>query len=339
MSEEDRAECVRQYGHVYAVVGVARNTRGEVVDVYLNKLHYSLAASEADARSFYVSGFQFLAYDASAYQTNEDTISLIETIDSDDNVDTYLLTDEGGLNWAEKYVCNTGGYDCANPYCNQGHLESVQDLQILMADDLSQYSDFEPICPVYLTFTLSEEQLRFRRQLDNGEPLDVDQVREWMYKLQSAHLRHSYPRSLFEDWDWGLGIGNEDDVSEADGSACQHAPEEALNPASVNVITLRPAQKEAVEGLVRKQHEISTDASEGIMCPVCLKDVASGDETVIMPCSHSSHEECIVEWLAVQNTCPTCRYTLPAEVEEEFEEVEEVEEAVEILSQVDEIIS
>ena len=32
-----------------------------------------------------------------------------------------------------------------------------------------------------------------------------------------------------------------------------------------------------------------------------------------MPCGHPFHYDCLIEWLERHNSCPTCRYTLPAE--------------------------
>ena len=42
-------------------------------------------------------------------------------------------------------------------------------------------------------------------------------------------------------------------------------------------------------------------------CPVCLSDMALGDEARKLPCNHLFHQGCVDEWLRVNATCPTCR--------------------------------
>jgi predicted ATPase len=46
-------------------------------------------------------------------------------------------------------------------------------------------------------------------------------------------------------------------------------------------------------------------------CLVCLDEFQSADiadrECIRLRCGHKFHRECIIEWGAVSNTCPTCR--------------------------------
>lgn len=48
-------------------------------------------------------------------------------------------------------------------------------------------------------------------------------------------------------------------------------------------------------------------------CCICITDVALGESTVMLPCGHLFHDACVVEWLKKNNTCPVCRFELPAE--------------------------
>lgn len=50
-------------------------------------------------------------------------------------------------------------------------------------------------------------------------------------------------------------------------------------------------------------------------CCICISDINNGEETVLLPCGHMFHSPCVVEWLKKNNTCPVCRFELPAEQE------------------------
>ncbi|KAJ3302257.1 hypothetical protein HDV03_005196 [Kappamyces sp. JEL0829] len=45
-------------------------------------------------------------------------------------------------------------------------------------------------------------------------------------------------------------------------------------------------------------------------CPVCQDDYAEGVETIVLPCHHMFHPDCILSWLKVNGTCPVCRLSL-----------------------------
>jgi hypothetical protein len=48
-------------------------------------------------------------------------------------------------------------------------------------------------------------------------------------------------------------------------------------------------------------------------CSICLSDISSGEETLLIPCGHLFHSGCSIPWLKKNNTCPICRFELPAE--------------------------
>ncbi|KAG6491501.1 hypothetical protein ZIOFF_046433 [Zingiber officinale] len=72
-----------------------------------------------------------------------------------------------------------------------------------------------------------------------------------------------------------------------------------------------PASAAAVEGL-----EMVT-AGEGSSCPICLDDFEAMGQVLAMPCGHPFHEGCLMEWLKRSNSCPFCRFSLPAAAAEE----------------------
>ncbi|KAL4494113.1 hypothetical protein ABPG72_016069 [Tetrahymena utriculariae] len=48
-------------------------------------------------------------------------------------------------------------------------------------------------------------------------------------------------------------------------------------------------------------------------CSVCKEEFIEGEQVVKMPCNHIYHNSCLVAWLKMHNSCPTCRYELPTD--------------------------
>lgn len=47
-------------------------------------------------------------------------------------------------------------------------------------------------------------------------------------------------------------------------------------------------------------------------CSICQEAHVAGNTVIKLPCCHVYHEECIMSWLVKNNTCPLCRYSMPA---------------------------
>ena len=45
-------------------------------------------------------------------------------------------------------------------------------------------------------------------------------------------------------------------------------------------------------------------------CSVCLHDYKDDDNCCMLPCGHSFHQACIMEWVKTKANCPMCRYEL-----------------------------
>ena len=52
------------------------------------------------------------------------------------------------------------------------------------------------------------------------------------------------------------------------------------------------------------------DKLEQPNCCVCLTDIEMKMSTVLLPCGHMFHDQCIKKWLEQHNTCPLCRFEL-----------------------------
>ncbi|EPS72590.1 hypothetical protein M569_02175, partial [Genlisea aurea] len=74
-----------------------------------------------------------------------------------------------------------------------------------------------------------------------------------------------------------------------------------------------PASQSAIDGLT---DVIITDRvldSDSTPCAVCKDAFVIGDKAKQMPCTHIYHTDCILPWLNLRNTCPSCRFQLPTD--------------------------
>ncbi|XP_061993964.1 E3 ubiquitin-protein ligase MPSR1-like [Rosa rugosa] len=62
---------------------------------------------------------------------------------------------------------------------------------------------------------------------------------------------------------------------------------------------------------------VTVASEEGNECIICLDGLKVGDEAKEMPCKHRFHGACIKKWMGMSTLCPLCRFSLPAESEEE----------------------
>ncbi|XP_030550609.1 E3 ubiquitin-protein ligase RING1-like isoform X4 [Rhodamnia argentea] len=51
-------------------------------------------------------------------------------------------------------------------------------------------------------------------------------------------------------------------------------------------------------------------SGDGI-CAVCKDKYVEGEKVKVLPCVHRYHQDCILPWLRMHNTCPVCRFELP----------------------------
>lgn len=52
------------------------------------------------------------------------------------------------------------------------------------------------------------------------------------------------------------------------------------------------------------------NSAQDATCPICLSEMAVGDEARMLLCKHIFHRKCVDEWLRVNASCPTCRNSI-----------------------------
>lgn len=74
-----------------------------------------------------------------------------------------------------------------------------------------------------------------------------------------------------------------------------------------------PASKSAIDALPTIKITEELLNSEMNQCAVCKDEFEKGAEAKQMPCKHVYHNDCILPWLQLHNSCPVCRYELPTD--------------------------
>ena len=120
-------------------------------------------------------------------------------------------------------------------------------------------------------------------------------------------------------WDMGWATEEEEEHeqrisdSRQRRNAVSYTYPEELVP---SVRSRRTVSSEEVCGLLPRR-VISSATSKSLaseVCAICLDSYASGDVVACMPCAglHKGHWRCLEQWLQRAQTCPSCRYRLPA---------------------------
>jgi E3 ubiquitin-protein ligase RNF115/126 len=73
-----------------------------------------------------------------------------------------------------------------------------------------------------------------------------------------------------------------------------------------------PASKASVDSMPTV-HIASSHVAADCHCAVCKEPFERGAEAREMPCAHIYHEDCILPWLQLRNSCPVCRHEMPTD--------------------------
>ena len=79
----------------------------------------------------------------------------------------------------------------------------------------------------------------------------------------------------------------------------------------------RPTAQSAIDTL---PHVVIGAEGSGVSageheCAVCKDDLEHAANCRRLPCNHLYHSDCILPWLATNNSCPVCRFELPVSTE------------------------
>ena len=61
---------------------------------------------------------------------------------------------------------------------------------------------------------------------------------------------------------------------------------------------------------ISKIHDINKLAEDKKRCSICLENFKNGDDSIILPCIHIFHSECIKKWMKNNGICPICKFKI-----------------------------
>ena len=70
----------------------------------------------------------------------------------------------------------------------------------------------------------------------------------------------------------------------------------------------------------RRAFDYSGAVEPGTECAICMVDINAGEPSMLTPCGHAFHRECLETWMHEQMICPVCRAALPPEDDSSDEE-------------------
>ncbi|XP_068663845.1 E3 ubiquitin-protein ligase RING1-like [Aristolochia californica] len=96
-------------------------------------------------------------------------------------------------------------------------------------------------------------------------------------------------------------LAEPDDDTDSDGDRYHRSGPCPTSPASIENI---PTVKITTEFL---------NSHDSLLCAVCKDEFVLDVEAKELPCKHIYHCDCILPWLSQHNSCPVCRFRLPAD--------------------------
>ena len=61
---------------------------------------------------------------------------------------------------------------------------------------------------------------------------------------------------------------------------------------------------------ISKIQDINKLSEDKKRCSICLENYKNGDDSIILPCIHIFHSECIKKWMKKNGVCPICKFKI-----------------------------
>ena len=65
--------------------------------------------------------------------------------------------------------------------------------------------------------------------------------------------------------------------------------------------------QETIEKIKKNKVSLNDIPDSDKTCSICLEDFSDEKEILILDCKHIYHNECIIEWIYKDTSCPLCR--------------------------------
>lgn len=160
-------------------------------------------------------------------------------------------------------------------------------------NDSAQPQPQPPHQQIEVVFVLSP----FGREGNNEQSENLNDIQNLWQRIPPEMLL----RLLF-------GAGGRGSMSEGSGGF-----DDFLNRAFLQYQqAVRPAPPAKAALAALSEYVVAADAMVE-NCTICQEDFATGDKATKLPCTHSYHTDCVMQWLKEHHTCPICRHALPTE--------------------------
>ncbi|CAH9130915.1 unnamed protein product [Cuscuta epithymum] len=87
----------------------------------------------------------------------------------------------------------------------------------------------------------------------------------------------------------------------------QNHPARGRHATQINRPMGPPPASEQVIGAIPTVKISESHIADSEICPVCRDQFEVGKDAKELPCKHIYHDDCVVPWLRMHNSCPVCR--------------------------------